>query len=53
MHNQLADVCSIRLFNVIDSFHRKNLSIEVDQPAEQVIRSLNQIIKWCGKPKRI
>jgi putative transposase len=55
MHDQLADGRSIRLFNVIDDFNREGLGIEVDfsLPAERVIRSLNQIIEWRGKPKRI
>lgn len=55
MHDQLADGRSIRLFNVIDDFNREGLGIEVDfsLPSERVIRSLNQIIEWRGKPKRI
>ena len=52
MHDQLADGRSYRLFNVIDDFNREGLGIEVDfsLPAERVIRSLNQIIEWRGKP---
>ena len=55
MHDQIAYGCSIRLFNVINDFNRKELGIEVDfsLPAERVIRSLNQIIEWRGKPNRI
>lgn len=35
-----------------DDFNREGLGIEVDfsLPAERVIRSLNQIIEWRGKP---
>jgi putative transposase len=55
MHDQLADGRSIRLFNVIDDFNREALGIEVDfsLPSERVIRSLNQIIGWRGKPAAI
>ena len=43
------------MFNVIDDFNREGLGIEVDfsLPAERVIRSLEQIIEWRGKPAAI
>lgn len=43
------------LLNVLDDFNREGLGIEVDVslPAERVIRSLNQIIEWLGKPSTI
>lgn len=52
MHDQLADGRSLRLFNVLDDCNREGLGIEVDfsLPAERVIRSLDQIIEWRGKP---
>lgn len=52
MHDRLEDGRAIRLFNVIDDFNREGLGIEVDfsLPAERVIRSLEQIIEWRGKP---
>ena len=52
MHNQLQDGRSIRLFNVIDDFSREAFGIDVDfwLPAERVVRSLDQIIAWRGKP---
>jgi putative transposase len=55
MHDQLANGRSIRLLNVIDDFNREGLGIEVDfsLPSERVVRSLNQIIEWRGKPERI
>jgi putative transposase len=55
MHDQLSDGRSCRLFNVIDDFNREGLAIDADisLPAERVIRSLNRIIEWRGKPKRI
>lgn len=55
MHDQLEDGRNIRLFNVIDDFNREGLGIEVDfsLPSERVVRALNQIIEWRGKPKSI
>jgi putative transposase len=55
MHDQLSDGRSFRLLNVIDDFNREGLGIEVDfsLPTLRVIRSLNQIIEWRGKPKVI
>lgn len=52
MHDRLEDGRAIRLFNVIDDVNRERLGIEVDfsLPAERVIRSLEQIIEWRGKP---
>lgn len=55
MHDQLSDGRSYRLFNVIDDFNREGLCIDVDfsLPSERVIRSLDQIIEWRGKPQAI
>lgn len=55
MHDQLDDGRCFRLFNVIDDFNREALGIEVDLslPSQRVIRSLNQLIAWRGKPKAI
>lgn len=55
MHDQLADGPSIRLFNGIDDYNREGLCIDVDfsLPALRVIRALNQVIEWCGKPLTI
>ena len=55
MHDQLENGRSYRLFNVIDDFNREGLGIEVDfsLPSERVIRALNQIIQWRGKPKQL
>jgi putative transposase len=55
MHDQLADGRSFRLFNVIDDYNREGLGIEIDfsLPAERVIRSLDQIIEWRGRPQAI
>ena len=55
MHDQLKDGRSFRLLNVIDDFNREGLGMEVDfsLPAERVIRALDNIIEWRGKPKVI
>ena len=55
MHDQLADGRRCRLFNVIDDLNREGFTIDADisLPAERVIRSLDRIIEWRGKPKRI
>ncbi|MBN0537403.1 transposase family protein, partial [Pseudomonas aeruginosa] len=48
----LADGRSFRLFNVIDDFNREALAMDIDLslPAERVVRALDQIIEWRGKP---
>jgi len=53
MHDQLEDGRTYRLFNIIDDFNREGLTIDVDfsLPAARVIRSLDQVIEWRGKPK--
>ena len=55
MHDQLSDGRSFRLFNVLDDFNREGLGIEADLslPSARVIRSLEQIIEWRGKPDAI
>lgn len=55
MHDQLADGRSFRLLNVLDDFNRQGLAMEVDifLPAARVIRSLEQVIEWRGKPVAI
>lgn len=55
MHDNLSDSRSYRILNVIDDFNREALGMEIDisLPAERVIRSLDQVIEWRGKPKSI
>jgi putative transposase len=55
MHGQMEDGRSIRLFNVIYDFNRGVLGIEVDfsMPSERVIRAIDQVIAWLGKPRII
>lgn len=55
MHDQLSDGRSFRTFNVIDDYNREGLCLEVDfsLPSERVMRALDQVIEWRGKPKAI
>lgn len=52
MHDQLDGGRYFRLVNAIDDFNREALGMEIDLslPAERVIRALEQIIEWRGKP---
>ena len=55
MADRSGDGRAFRLLNVLDDFNREGLGIEVDffLPAERVIRSLDRIIEWRGKPSTI
>jgi putative transposase len=55
MSEGLADERSLRTFNVIDDYTREALAIDVDLsiPSERVIRSLEQVFEWRGKPAAI
>lgn len=55
MHDQLSDGRCFRLLNVMDDFNREGLAIEVDisLPAQRVIRTLDQVIEWRGRPAAI
>jgi putative transposase len=55
MTDQRAGGRSIRPLNVLDDFNCVGLCIDVDfaLPAERVLRSLNQITEWRGKPKSV
>jgi len=55
MSDSLAGGRSLRTFNVIDDYNREGLAIDVDLslPSARVIRSLEQIIEWRGKPSAI
>jgi putative transposase len=55
MADRLGDGRAFRLLNVLDGFNREGLVIEVDLslPAERVIRSMDRIIEWRGKPGTI
>jgi putative transposase len=55
MHDNLTDGRAYRSLNVIDDFNRELLCAEIDLslPASRVIKALNQIIEWRGKPQAI
>ena len=55
MSDALADGRRIRTFNVIDDYNREGLAIDVDLslPSARVIRALEQVIEWRGKPAAI
>jgi putative transposase len=55
MHDTLQNGKTIRTLNIIDDFNREALSITVDTslPAQRVIRELNKLIEWRGKPEKI
>ena len=55
MSDSLSDGRLLRTFNVIDDYNREGLGIDVDLslPSVRVIRCLEQIIEWRGKPEAI
>ncbi len=55
MSDSLVSGRKFRTFNVLDDFNREVLAIEiaVSLPAVRIIRVLDQIISWRGKPARI
>ena len=52
MSDQLASGKTFRTFYVMDDYNREGLGIEVDTslPSARVVRALEQIIEWRGKP---
>jgi len=55
MFDSLSDGRSLRTFNLIDDYNRECLAIDVDlsMPGLRVIRALEQVIEWRGKPAAI
>ena len=55
MHDTLSNGKSIRSLNIIDDFNREVLNITVDcsLTASRVIRELDKLIEWRGKPEKI
>ena len=55
MSDALSTGRTFRTLNVIDDFNREALWIEVDTslPAERVVRVLEQLLSWRGKPTSI
>lgn len=52
MSDSLCNGKKFRTFNVIDDYNREGLCFDIDfsMPSERVIRSLQQVIEWRGKP---
>jgi putative transposase len=52
MHDQFTDGRTCRLLNIIDDLNREVLRIEFafSLRSARVIRKLDQIIEWRGKP---
>ena len=55
MLDQFCNGKSFRILNILDDFNCEGLAIDVDfsLPAARVVRSLNQVIVWRGKPAMI
>lgn len=55
MHDSLRDGRPFRTFNVLDDYNREGLGIEVDfsLTASRVVRTLDNIIAWRGKPQSL
>jgi putative transposase len=55
MTDSLLSGRKFRTLNLMDDYNREALAIEVDTslPAERVIRVLEQVTEWRGKPARI
>ena len=55
MSDVLEDGRKIRILNVIDDYNREALLCAVDYsfPSEQVVRLIEQLIDWYGKPTNI
>ena len=55
MSDSLENGSKLRTFNVMDDYNREALTIEVDRslPSKRVIRALEQVIEWRGKPAAI
>lgn len=55
MSDALSNSRTFRTLNVIDDYNREALWIEVDTslPAERVVRVLEQLLSWRGKPTQI
>ena len=55
MSDSLKDGRTLRTFNVLDDYNRECLSIDVgiSLPGARVVRALEQIIEWRGKPSVI
>lgn len=55
MSDSLVDGRKFRILNIIDDFNRENLAMEIDtsMPSQRVIRVLERLIEYRGKPAKI
>jgi len=55
MHDTLSDGSQIRSLNIIDDFNREVLTVALarSMPSSRVVRELQTLIDWRGKPERI
>ena len=55
MHDTLADGTKIRSLNIIDDFNREVLALVIDRnlPARRVVKELQTLVEWRGKPEKI
>jgi putative transposase len=55
MQDRLINGVKVRTFNVMDDFGREALNITIDTSirAQYVIRELDKLIQWRGKPERL
>ena len=55
MQDALQNGKKVRSLNILDDFNREILAIAVDTslPSERVVRELENLIQWRGKPERI
>lgn len=55
MHDTLSNALTFRSLNIIDDYNREALSITIDTslPSKRVVRELERLIAWRGKPRKI
>lgn len=55
MHDTLRCGKNVRSLNIIDDFNREALSLTIDTslPSKRVVRELNKLVEWRGKPEKI
>ncbi len=55
MHDTLANGIKFRSFNVLDDYNREALNITIDTSinSQRVIRELDKLVAWRGKPEKI
>jgi putative transposase len=55
MSDSLVNGRKFRTLNIIDDYNREALAIEIDTSlsSKRLIRALEQVIDWRGKPKAI